>query len=93
MASGLPEFTQPMKVCDGCLMSKQTIQSFPQQTEFHVRQALDLIHNDLFGPIAPDTVVGNMYIFLLIDDFSHMMWIYIYMLKSKDEALGAFKKF
>ena len=41
--------------------------------------------------MSPPTPAGNKYFMLLVDDFSRMMWVY--MIKSKDEALNAFKKF
>lgn len=52
---------------------------------------LELIHGDLFGPISPEITSRNKYFFLLVDDFSWFVWVYF--LKSKDEALKAFKKF
>lgn len=77
MACGLPEFTQPKKVCEGCLMSKQTRKPFPYLTKFRAKQPLELIHGELCGPISPETTAGNMYFFLFVDDFTRMMWIYI----------------
>lgn len=91
MAEGLPDLIQPKKVCVGCLMAKQTRTSFPRQTEFRAKKRLELIHGDLCGPISPPTAGENRYFLLLVDDFSRVMWTY--MLKSKDEAFGAFKKF
>lgn len=91
MARGLPEFSQPKEICEGCLMSKQTRKSFPHQAQFHTTQPLELIHGDLCGPISPKTNVGNKYFFLFVDDFTRMMWLY--MIKGKDEALSIFKKF
>ncbi|GJZ13384.1 zinc finger, CCHC-type containing protein [Tanacetum coccineum] len=52
---------------------------------------LELIHADICGTISPPTPAGNRYFFLLVDDFGRVMWVY--MLKSKDEALGMFQKF
>ena len=91
MAHGLPHIDQPKEICDGCLMSKQTRKSFPAQSNFIATTALELIHLDLCGPISPPTPAGNRYFMLLVDDFSRMMWVY--MLKTKDEALHYFKKF
>ncbi|KAL8119325.1 hypothetical protein AgCh_016736 [Apium graveolens] len=42
-------------------------------------------------PIQPSIAGGNKYFFLLVDEFSRAMWVY--MLKNKDGALGAFKRF
>ena len=91
MARGLPDFVQPSEICTGCLMAKQTRKSVPHQAEFHAKCVLELIHSDLCGPISPETKGGNRYFLLLVDDFSRKMWIY--MLKNKNEALDAFKKF
>lgn len=92
MATGLPNLTQPKKTCTGCLLSKQTRKPISRQTEFHTTQILELVHGDIWGPISPEmTGGGNMYFFLLVDDFSREMWIY--MLKNKNEAFTAFKRF
>ncbi|KAD4586312.1 hypothetical protein E3N88_23913 [Mikania micrantha] len=50
-------------------------------------------HSQLYlcGPITPSTPPGNKYFLLLVDDFSKFMWVRI--LKTKDEAYGAFKVF
>lgn len=49
------------------------------------------MHDDLCGPITPETASSKRYFLLLVDDFSRVMWVY--MLKYKDEALSIFKKF
>lgn len=91
MVYGLPKLKQPAKKCEGCLMSKQTRQSFPSQANFQANKVLELIHGDICGPISPSTPAGNRYFFLLVDDYSRKMWVY--MLKQKSEAFSAFKKF
>lgn len=91
MVCGLPKFTEPEGVCTDCLMSKQVRSSFPSQSKYCVKQVLELVHGDLCGPISPATSSGNKYFFLLVDDYSRIIWVYL--LKSKDEALNAFKKF
>ncbi|KAL8154922.1 hypothetical protein AgCh_000326 [Apium graveolens] len=91
MVYGVPKFVKPEGVYTRCLLSKQSRKPFPKQTMFHAKQALELIHADLCGPISPATIGGNKYFLLLVDDYSKMMWVY--MLSNKDEAFGAFKKF
>lgn len=91
MVYGMPITKQPKETCTGCLMSKQTRNSFPSQSNYCAKKVLELIHADLCGPIMPATPAGNKYFFLLVDDFSRVMWVY--MLKSKDEAFDAFRKF
>ena len=91
MAHGLPRLDQPKETCTGCLISKQTRNSFPSKSLFSSKEALELVHGDLCGPISPSTPGGCRYVFLLVDDWSRVMWTYL--LKSKDEAFAAFKKF
>lgn len=91
MACGLPTLNFPKGTCEGCLLSKQAIKPFPGQVNFAAKERLELVHGDLCGPISPSTPAGNKYFFLLADDFSRIMWVF--MLKTKDEAFSAFKKF
>lgn len=40
---------------------------------------------------SPPTSAGNRYVFLLVDDYSHSMRVF--MLKTKDQEKEAFRKF
>lgn len=91
MVRGFPGIQEVKEICSGCLMSKQTRKPFPFKANYTAERALELIHGDLCGPIEPATMGGNKYFLLLVDDFSRYMWIYF--LKSKDEAFGMFKRF
>lgn len=91
MVMGLPKDVQPGDVCTGCLMSKQARKPFPSQSNFRAKKALELVHCDLCGPIAPATHGGKRYFLLIVDDYTRIMWIYL--LTSKDEAFVYFEKF
>lgn len=91
MVAGLPKIPKPKSVCGGCLMSKQARTPFPSKSKFVATECLELIHGDICGPITPTTTGGNRYFLLLVDDYSRVMWVYL--LKSKDEALESFQKF
>lgn len=91
MVQGLPKISQPKDVCTGCLMAKQTRKYFPSQTSYNAKKALELVNGDLCGPVSPSTAGGNRYVFLLVYDYSRIMWAYF--LKRKDETFEAFKKF
>lgn len=91
MVHRFPSLTFSKEVCNGCLLSKQARKSFPLQSNFTATAALELIHGDLCGPISPDTPSENKYFMLLVNDFTRMMWVY--MIKTKNEALSVFKKF
>jgi len=56
-----------------------------------VKDALELVHGDLCGPITPAINGGQRYFLLLVDDCSCYMWLQL--LTSKDEAVEAIKKF
>lgn len=91
MIQGLLKLSHHKEVCTGCLMSKQTRKPFPLQISYSAKKVLEQVHGDLCGPITPSTMAGNKYIFLLVDDYSRVMWTYL--LKAKDEAYEAFKQF
>ena len=58
-------------------MSKQVRKSFPPQTTFHASKILELVHGDICGPISPPTPGGKRYL-LLVDDYSRLMWVFIF---------------
>ncbi|KAL8112462.1 hypothetical protein AgCh_019968 [Apium graveolens] len=91
MVVGMPKINPQSEVCNGCLMSKQAKKPFPGQVIYSAKEALEIIHGDLCGPITPPTVTGNRYFLLCVDDYTRVMWVYF--LKSKDEAFEAFKRF
>lgn len=91
MVHGLPKLTCPTEPCAGCLMAKQSRKKFPAQSSYNAKRELELIHGDICGPLFPPTPAGNKYVFLLVDDYSRVMWTYL--LKTKDVAFHAFKKF
>jgi IS30 family transposase len=51
---------------------------------------LELFHTDLCGQITPTTPGGKAYFMLVVDDHNRYMWIEL--LRSKDEALACLKK-
>ncbi|KAI3518152.1 hypothetical protein L1887_06594 [Cichorium endivia] len=91
MIEGMPQIKIPSQPCEGCLVGKQTRNPFPSHTIYRAKKKLELIHGDLCGPVTPPTPSGNRYFMLIVDDFSRVMWVYL--LKSKDEAFQAFKNF
>ncbi|KAD5961432.1 hypothetical protein E3N88_12905 [Mikania micrantha] len=61
------------------------------EAKWRASRKLELVHADLCGPITPSTLAGRRYFLLLVDDYSRYMWVYF--LKTKDEAFGCFKSF
>ena len=52
---------------------------------------LDLVHDDICGPITLMTPSGSRYFLLLVDDMSQYMWLCL--LASKDQAPAAIRRF
>jgi transposase InsO family protein len=52
---------------------------------------LDMLHIDLFGPIAYINICGNKYGFVVVDDDSHFTWVLF--LQDKGETQDVLKKF
>ena len=90
MVGGVPLITHPQQVCQDCLAGKQTRLLFPASTNYRASESLELVHADLCGPISPATICGSHYFMLLVDNFSRWMWIYV--IKTKDQALLMFEK-
>ena len=52
---------------------------------------LELLHMDIFGPVAYISLGGNKYGFIIVDDYSRFTWVFF--LRDKSEVHGIFKKF
>ena len=72
--------------CPTCVEAKQTRLSF--QTIKRNTEPLDLIHTDVCDLKSIPTQGGNKYFITFIDDSTK--YCYIYLLKSKDEAIDKF---
>ena len=83
----MPLLDQPDQLCDACLAGKHKRTPFPQRALGCSTEVLQLLHDDLCGPISPPTPSGNRYFLLLVDDYSRYMWLAL--LPSKDGAATA----
>jgi len=91
MVGGVPVISHPDELCHSCLDGKQARCPFPKATSFKAGKPLELVHVDLCGPISPSTPAGNKFFMLCVDD--HTRWMYVFLLKSKDQASAALSKF
>ena len=64
--------------------------SFPSGSK-RVKQILELVHSDVFGPVKVTSLGRSVYYVSFIDDFSRNTWIYF--LKKKYEVFDRFKEF
>lgn len=51
MVSGLPTIKPLENICEGCMVEKQTKQSFPVGKSKKAEAILELVHADLCGPM------------------------------------------
>jgi transposase InsO family protein len=90
MVRGLPSLDHVEQFCDVCVLTMQRWLPFPQQSSFRAKEQLELVHEDLCGPVTTATPRGRRYFLLLIDDFSRYMWAVV--LGSKGEAADAIRR-
>nr|GEZ72361.1 zinc finger, CCHC-type [Tanacetum cinerariifolium] len=90
LVHGIPAIKHTTQICDVCLIGKHSRAPFPKKAKARSTSPLDLVYGDLYGPISPPTPSGKKYIFLLVDDYSRYMWVYV--LSTKDQAFDTFKE-
>nr|GEV39481.1 hypothetical protein [Tanacetum cinerariifolium] len=54
------------------------------KTDFALNKPLYLLHMDLCGPMRVESINGNRYVLVVVDDYSRYTWVFF--LYSKDEA-------
>nr|GEY67742.1 ribonuclease H-like domain, reverse transcriptase, RNA-dependent DNA polymerase [Tanacetum cinerariifolium] len=91
LVEGIPSINHKSQVCSARLLGKHSRAPFPNQINTKSLEPLNLVFGDLCGPISLETESGKKYMFLLVDDCTRYMWVYF--LKSKDEAFKTFKEF
>ncbi|BBN68038.1 transposable element gene, partial [Prunus dulcis] len=91
MVHGLPYLEEINGVCEGCQLGKQHRDWFPKGQAWRARNPLELKHTDLCGPMQTESIAGNRFFMLLIDDCTRMTWVYF--LRYKSDAITCFRKF
>lgn len=51
MVYGLPIIEEKSGVCEGCMFGKHHRQPFPKEGVWRVKQGLELVHTDVYGPM------------------------------------------
>jgi hypothetical protein len=64
--------------------------SSQQECDDNIRP-LELLHMDLFGPVAYLSIGGSKYGLVIVDDFSRFTWVFF--LQDKSETQGTLKRF
>ena len=76
--------------CETCIKAKHTRKSLPKESSSYTSLPLELVHSDLCGPF-PSSFNGGRYFITFMDDYTRFGKVYV--LKSKSDALAAFKKY
>ncbi|KAL0415705.1 UNVERIFIED_CONTAM: Retrovirus-related Pol polyprotein from transposon RE2 [Sesamum latifolium] len=91
MLKGLPKLeVRRDTVYAGCQYGKAHQLPY-KESNFKVKEPLELIHSDVFGPVRQASIGGMKYMVTFIDDFSRYVWVYF--LKNKSETLTKSKEF
>ena len=85
----MSEFLSNAQVCETCQQGKQTKLSFQANQVRRANQKLQLIQTDVCGPMKTNSLSGNRYFLLFIDDYTRMCWVYF--IRVKSEVFDVFK--
>jgi hypothetical protein len=86
MVRGLPVIKHIGQFHDTCVITKQRRAPFLAEAQC-AQELLELVHNDLCGPMTPTTLGGRHYFLMLVDDATRYMWVALLM--TKDAAVDA----
>ena len=79
------------KLCSACQAGKQVANTHPTKSVMSTSRPLELLHMDLFGPTKYQSIGGNSYCLVIVDDFSRYTWVYF--LSDKSIVFTIFKGF
>jgi hypothetical protein len=65
--------------------------SHPIKNVMTTSRPLELLHMDLFGPVAYLSIGGSKYSLVIVDDYSHFTWVFF--LQDKSETQESLKCF
>jgi transposase InsO family protein len=77
--------------CGACQTDKQVGASQHAKNIMTTTRLLEILHMNLFGPIAYISIGGNKCDLVIIDDYSHFTWVFF--LQDKGETQEVLKKF
>eukprot|EP00253_Pinus_taeda_P014634 PITA_14634 len=88
MVEGMSNSSLDFDFCEKSVYGKQNWVRFPFGGK-RVKQILELVHSDVFGPVKVPSLGNSMYYVSFIDDFSRNTWIYF--VKNKSRVFDRFK--
>ena len=77
---------KPENVCLICPMEKQHKLPFPISISVS-KSPFDLIHCDIWGPLATKSVNGSSFFLKIVDDYSRFIWVHLMQHKSQISSI------
>jgi hypothetical protein len=69
--------------CAACQAGKQVGSTHHNKNVITTSRPLELLHMDLFGPVAYFSIGGSKYGLVIVDDFSRFTWVFFLQDKSE----------
>jgi transposase InsO family protein len=73
------------KICSACQAEKQVGVHHPHKNIMTTDMLLELLHMDLFGPIAYISISGSKYCLVIVDDYFRFTWVFFLLEKSQTQ--------
>jgi hypothetical protein len=77
--------------CAACQEGKQVGSTHHNKNVMMTSRPLELLHMDLFGPVAYLSIGGSKFGLVIVDDFSCFTWVFF--LQDKSKTQGTLKRF
>nr|CCA26486.1 putative polyprotein [Albugo laibachii Nc14] len=81
------------EICEGCMNGKSSVQPFGSSAygKLNTKALLEVVHNDVTGPMRVKSQGGAKYMLTFIDEFSR--FIHAYFIQTKGEVFSKFTEF
>jgi transposase InsO family protein len=79
------------RICSACQAGKQVGVHHPHKNIMTTDKPLELLHMDLFDPIAYISIGGSKYCLIIVDDYSRFTWVFF--LHEKSQTQETLKRF
>jgi transposase InsO family protein len=77
--------------CGACQAEKRVVTHHHAKNIMTTTRPLEILHMDLFGPVAYISIGGNKYGLVIVNDYSRFTWVFF--LQGKSETQEVLKKF
>ncbi|GJS12152.1 putative reverse transcriptase domain-containing protein, partial [Tanacetum coccineum] len=85
LVRGLPKLKyQKDHLCSACSLGKRKKHTHKPKSDDSIQEKLYLLHMDLCGPMRIESINGQKYILVIVNDYSRFTWVKF--LRSKDDT-------